>query len=97
MSSFMRIGGGGRNKSGRRRRALRVSGQIALRKTPPSPPPFYFPEISRLDVIRRGEPAGQKDDRSDRRRARNSRASVLRIASGRTHARTIALSLIFSD
>jgi len=74
----------------------RVSGLIALRKTS-SPPPFYFPEISRLDVVPRGEPAGRKDDRSEWRCARNSRASVLPSVSERTHARTIVLSLILSD
>lgn len=50
-----------------------------------SPPPFYFPEISRLNLY--VEPAGQKDDRSDRVRCARERAS----------GRAIALSLIFSD
>lgn len=84
----------------------RVSRQIALRKT--SPPrhvaaisPFYFPEISQMDSYI--EPAGQKDDRSDRRRAYSiapelARECVTKRRGGASErTRKNALSLIFSD
>lgn len=79
-------GRGGRNKGGEHR----ISGQIALRKTSVSPPPFYFPEIFRLDLYTCWSQPKQKDDRSEIALFRERESE-------RAGDRAIALSLIFSD
>lgn len=74
---------GERNKGRRASIGYRDKSRCVRRR---SLPPFYFPEISRLDLY--VEPAGQKDDRSARSRP------ILR---ARASGRAIALSLIFSN
>jgi len=82
----------------------RISGQAALRNARPlsALPPFYFPEIARLDLYTSSPLAKRTTGAigaAPLAIAPSSRASVSELwASERPHARvTVALSLIFND